>query len=189
MARVGRRGARGRSRSRWRWAWVVRTYAKERAFDKQQAGGRPRVKPLADLAAGRSMASHRALNAGAPEVTFEPEGKHVVAKPGMTLLEAAEAGGLPIESGCRMGVCGADPVCVSDGMENLSAISDDERSTLDRLGLADTTRMACCARVQGPVTMKLRPRSRPSRRSSRIAGFSYDNRSSGSSCSATGSRA
>ena len=101
------------------------------------------------------MASHRALNAGAPEVTFEPEGKRVVAKPGMTLLEAAEAGGLPIESGCRMGVCGADPVCVSDGMENLSAISDDERSTLDRLGLADNTRMACCARVQGPVTMKL----------------------------------
>ena len=66
------------------------------------------------------MASHRALHAGAPEVSFEPEGKRVVAKPGMTLLEAAEAGGLPIESGCRMGVCGADPVCVSDGMENLS---------------------------------------------------------------------
>src|SRR3712207_7999663 len=56
-------------------------------------------------------------------------------------LEAAEAGGLPIESGCRMGVCGADPVCVKDGMENLSAITDDERSTLDRLGLADNTRM------------------------------------------------
>ena len=110
----------------------------------------PSVKPLADLAASRSMASHRALNAGAPEVTFEPEGKHVVAKPGMTLLEAAEAGGLPIESGCRMGVCGADPVCVSEGMEHLSAISDDERSTLDRLGFADNTRMACCARVAGP---------------------------------------
>ena len=153
--------------------WVLRTYAKERAFDKQQAAA-PEVKPLADLAAGRSMASHRALNAGAPEVTFEPEGKHVVAKPGMTLLEAAEAGGLPIESGCRMGVCGADPVCVSDGMENLSAISDDERSTLDRLGLADTTRMACCARVQGPVTMKLTPEKPAKPTLSRIARFSYD---------------
>jgi nitrite reductase (NADH) large subunit len=153
--------------------WVLRTYAKERAFDKQQAPA-PEVKPLTDLAAGRSMASHRALNAGAPEVTFEPEGKHVVAKPGMTLLEAAEAGGLPIESGCRMGVCGADPVCVSDGMEHLSAISDDERSTLDRLGFADNTRMACCARVQGPVTMKLTP-EKPARPTlSRIARFSYD---------------
>jgi nitrite reductase (NADH) large subunit len=153
--------------------WVLRTYAKERAFDKQQAPA-PEVKPLTDLAAGRSMASHRALNAGAPEVTFEPEGKHVVAKPGMTLLEAAEAGGLPIESGCRMGVCGADPVCVSDGMEHLSAISDDERSTLDRLCFADNTRMACCARVQGPVTMKLTP-EKPARPTlSRIARFSYD---------------
>ena len=37
------------------------------------------------------MASHRALSAGAPEVTFEPQGNRVVAKPGMTLLEAAEA--------------------------------------------------------------------------------------------------
>ena len=92
----------------------------------------------------------------------------------MTLLEAAEAGGLPIESGCRMGVCGADPVCVSDGMENLSAISDDERSTLDRLGLAENTRMACCARVQGPVTMKLTPEKPAKPSLSRIAQFTYD---------------
>jgi ferredoxin len=34
-------------------------------------------------------------------------------------------------------------------MENLGAMSDDERSTLDRLGLAANTRMACCARVKG----------------------------------------
>jgi nitrite reductase (NADH) large subunit len=147
--------------------WVIRTYAKERAFHAQASGAPP-------AALGRSLASHRALNAGAPEVSFEPEGKRVVAKPGMTLLEAAEAGGLPIESGCRMGVCGADPVCVKDGMENLSAISDDERSTLDRLGLADNTRMACCARVQGPVTLALTP-EKPQRASlSRIADFRAD---------------
>ncbi|HEX5621573.1 MAG TPA: FAD-dependent oxidoreductase [Solirubrobacteraceae bacterium] len=154
--------------------WVLRTYAKERAFHAQAAPAAPAA-PVADLAAaGRSMASHRALNAGAPEVSFEPEGKRVVAKPGMSLLEAAEAGGLPIESGCRMGVCGADPVCVKDGMENLSAISDDERSTLDRLGLADNTRMACCARVQGPVTMSLTPEKPQKPSVSRIAQFAFD---------------
>jgi nitrite reductase (NADH) large subunit len=157
--------------------WVVRTLVKERAFAAQAGAAtaaKPSAEPLVDLAAGASMASHRALSAGAPEVTFEPEGKRVVAKPGMTLLEAAEAGGLPIESGCRMGVCGADPVCVSDGMEHLSAISDDERSTLDRLGLADTTRMACCARVKGPVTMKLEPEKPAKPSLSRIAQFSFD---------------
>jgi NADPH-dependent 2,4-dienoyl-CoA reductase/sulfur reductase-like enzyme/ferredoxin len=163
--------------------WLLRTYAKERAFNAQAAPAAPAApapppapsdKPLVDLAAMRSMASHRALSISAPEVSFEPEGKRVAAKPGMTLLEAAEAGGLPIESGCRMGMCGADPVCVKDGMENLSAISDEERSTLERLGLADNTRMACCARVQGPVTMSLEP-ERPSAPSlSRIAQFSYD---------------
>jgi nitrite reductase (NADH) large subunit len=158
--------------------FVLRTYVKERAFAAQAGAAapaaEPSAKPVIDLAAGRSMASHRALTAGAPEVTFEPEGKHVVAKPGMTLLEAAEAGGLPIESGCRMGVCGADPVCVSDGMEHLSGISDDERSTLDRLGFADNTRMACCARVQGPVTMKLEPEKPAKPSLSRIAAFKFD---------------
>jgi nitrite reductase (NADH) large subunit len=150
--------------------WVLRTYVKERAFHAQAAPGAP----PAEIAAGRSMASHRALTAGAPEVSFEPEGKRVVAKPGMTLLEVAEAGGLPIESGCRMGVCGADPVCVMEGMQNLSGISDDERSTLDRLGFADNTRMACCARVQGPVTAALTP-EKPQRPSlSRIAPFNFD---------------
>ena len=50
-----------------------------------------------------------------------------------------------------MGVCGADPVCVIKGMDNLSPIGADERGTLDRLGYADSTRMACCARIDGPV--------------------------------------
>ena len=157
--------------------WVLRTFAKERAFNAQAGGAAaaaPSVKPLADLAAGRSMASHRAVNAGAPEVSFEPEGKRVVAKPGMSLLEAAEAGGLSIESGCRMGVCGADPVCVKHGMENLSAITDDERSTLERLGLAENTRMACSARVQGPVSMSLTPEKPAKPSLSRIAAFKFD---------------
>ncbi len=64
---------------------------------------------------------------------------------------------MTIESGCRMGICGADPVAIKDGMECLSGISDDEQATLDRLGLAPNTRMACCARVEGPVTVALKP--------------------------------
>jgi nitrite reductase (NADH) large subunit len=149
-------------------AWVVRTWAKEQPFLAQVA------RPPAAAAAARSMASHRALRAGEPEVTFTPEDKRVVAAPGQTLLELAEAHGMPIEAGCRMGVCGADPVAVVDGMENLSAVSDDERSTLDRLGLAANTRMACCARVSGPVRLSLTP-EKPQRPSvSKVQGFAYD---------------
>ena len=60
------------------------------------------------------------MKAGAPEVTFA-DGTRVVAKPGATVLEVAEANGQSIEAGCRMGVCGADPIAIKDGMANLSA--------------------------------------------------------------------
>ena len=59
--------------------------------------------------------------------------------------------GLPIEPGCRLGVCGADPIAVLEGTEKLAPIGDDELSTLERLGLADATRLACWARVPGAV--------------------------------------
>src|SRR5205823_4585862 len=74
-----------------------------------------------------------------------------------TLLDVAEAQGIPIEAGCRMGVCGADPVCIRHGMQNLSPMTEDEKSTIERLGLAASTRMACSARVLGPVTVALKP--------------------------------
>jgi len=152
--------------------WLVRTWRKEKPFLAQAAA--PIAVPGANNAAARSIANNRALKSGAPEVHFVPEDKTVAATAGLSLLEIAESNGLTIESGCRMGICGADPVAVKDGMECLSAISDDERATLERLGLAPNTRMACCARVQGPVTVSLTP-DKPSAPSiSKVAGFNYD---------------
>jgi NAD(P)H-nitrite reductase large subunit/ferredoxin len=86
-----------------------------------------------------------------------PDERRIVADPGVTLLELAEANGLPIEAGCRMGVCGADPIAIVAGMGNVSSISDDEQATLERLGLAANTRMACCCRIKGPVSVALEP--------------------------------
>ncbi|NJN39840.1 MAG: FAD-dependent oxidoreductase, partial [Gammaproteobacteria bacterium] len=80
---------------------------------------------------------------------------------GQSLLEVIEGCGGEIEAGCRMGVCGADPVAVREGMENLSPAGADEKSTLERLGYAHNTRMACCAKVQqGRVTIALKPERR-----------------------------
>jgi NAD(P)H-nitrite reductase large subunit len=59
-----------------------------------------------------------------------------------------------------MGVCGADPVAVTSGAENLSPPSADERSTLARLGNAPNTRMACSARIKGAVAVELKPHRR-----------------------------
>jgi nitrite reductase (NADH) large subunit len=96
------------------------------------------------------------VHAGEVSVTFRP-GPTVLAKVGDKLLDIAEASQLPIESGCRMGMCGSDPVRVVEGEDNLSAVRSAERRTLERLGLADGCRMACVSRVQGPVVVD--PRS------------------------------
>lgn len=54
------------------------------------------------------------------QVRFEPHGNLVAANVGASLLEIAEKHEQPIEAGCRMGICGADPVAVLDGMSCLS---------------------------------------------------------------------
>jgi nitrite reductase (NADH) large subunit len=132
--------------------WVVRTYLKEQAFVEKAAAAKPVVG-----AGARSIVGHSAVKLGQPKITFLPDDQQIVIEPGVTLLEVAESNGLPIEAGCRMGVCGADPVAIVSGMENLSEIGDDERSTLERLGLAQNTRMACCCRVKGPISVSLKP--------------------------------
>jgi nitrite reductase (NADH) large subunit len=131
--------------------WLRRTFAKERVFLERQ--GLPTPPRPARLGRG----ARRALEGG-PEVAFE-DGPRIVTRPGTPLLDLAESADQPIEAGCRMGVCGADPVSVISGMENLSPIAGDEKATLERLGLDPAlNRMACCARVQGPVTISTTPR-------------------------------
>jgi len=149
--------------------WIVRTYLKERAFNERAASPKP-----VRGAGARSISSHSAANLGKPEVTFLPDQKRIVAEPGKTLLEVAEANGLQIEAGCRMGVCGADPVAIVSGIDSLSAISDDERATLERLGLADNTRMACCCRIKGPVSVSLQPEQPREPTPSQIMSLDFD---------------
>ena len=96
-----------------------------------------------------------AVHAGEVSVSFE-NGPTVRAKVGEALLDIAEASQVPIESGCRMGMCGSDPVRILEGEDNLSAMRSAERRTLGRLGLAGC-RMACVARVQGPVSLRMHP--------------------------------
>ncbi|MFE2959298.1 FAD-dependent oxidoreductase [Nocardia tengchongensis] len=94
----------------------------------------------------------------APGTSVEFDGRTVAAELGVSLLDLAEKANLPLESGCRMGVCGADPVAVLEGGDKLCEPTGDERNTLRRLGFADNTRMACCARVnEGGVRVSLTP--------------------------------
>jgi nitrite reductase (NADH) large subunit len=152
--------------------WLVRTWRKEAVF-VEQATTPPPVR-----LGGGALDAARAQQAGNPEVTFAPSGLRLVAKPGASLLDLAESGEQPIEAGCRMGVCGADPVCVLDGLEHLSPATADERATLERLGYAENTRMACCAQINGPVTISLTPEragvDAGTAATKRVEGFQFD---------------
>jgi NAD(P)H-nitrite reductase large subunit/ferredoxin len=97
-----------------------------------------------------------AVHAGEVSVAFRP-GPTVLAKPGEKLLDIAEASQVPMESGCRMGMCGSDPVRILEGEENVSAMRSAERRTLERLGLGAGCRIACVSRVQGPVVVDPSP--------------------------------
>lgn len=97
----------------------------------------------------RPRAAAEKTTTAAASVIFDPGATSIDADIGMSLLDIAEKGNLPLEAGCRMGVCGADPVAVLSGADHLSAIGGEERNTLRRLGFAENTRMACCARIDG----------------------------------------
>ncbi len=131
--------------------WIARTYFTERRYLEQSAPTPQPIKITPKLA--RQQAS-----AGDLSVTFLPEEQVAPAEVGMSLLEVAEKAGQTIEAGCRMGVCGADPVAVVEGGECLSSTEDEELNTLKRLGLAANTRMACSARLEsGAVKVSLTP--------------------------------
>jgi NADPH-dependent 2,4-dienoyl-CoA reductase/sulfur reductase-like enzyme/ferredoxin len=134
-------------------AWIARTYRKEplflRALKQQQPKEETRI------ASGVARLLKQAAEQEQAEITFADSGARVLAEPGRTLLEMAEANNLPIESGCRMGMCGSDPVMILNGMTNLSPISAEERETLQRLGYGGNVRLACMCRARGPVSVSL----------------------------------
>jgi len=151
--------------------WILRTYAHERLF----------IAEVTPVAAGARVgdrgtrALERAVSGDRPAVTFESEDLRVLVEPGRNLLQIAESNNLPIEAGCRMGMCGSDPVTIRSGMENLSQPGADELSTIERLGLGENTRMACCARVNGNVWVSLEPEhANASRRSAEPLRYDTD---------------
>ncbi len=125
----------------------------------------PATEPAPRLAAPSTSDVARAPAtdaASAPELHVACSGATTPLRKGQTLLSALEGCGAEIEAGCRAGACGADPIAVIDGHECLAPVSSDERATLERLGLASNTRLACMARVRQPgaVTVELKPHQR-----------------------------
>lgn len=90
------------------------------------------------------------------EVQFEPGGAIARVEPGATLLEAADAADVSIAVGCTRGMCGTDLVRIVAGLDGLAEPGEDERGTLERMGLGEDYRLSCSARVvSGPITVEI----------------------------------
>lgn len=86
-------------------------------------------------------------------VRFEPADRTVKVPVGSTLLEAARAVGITIDSPCGgTGTCGSCRVRATGGLEPATRT---ERETLGGAGVAAGKRLACRARVTGDVVVTL----------------------------------
>jgi len=69
-------------------------------------------------------------------------------------MEAIVATGMPLGQSCDgVALCGFCRVRVVEGAEHLSPAGSEERRLLSTLGAGAEVRLACCARVEGPVTV------------------------------------
>ena len=88
------------------------------------------------------------------EVHFAEADKTVFVQPGTTLLDAAEMASVDVMIGCTRGMCGTDAHRVDADAGALEEPDDDERGTVERMGLDASCRLLCCARVRsGKVTV------------------------------------
>ncbi|RPI12313.1 MAG: ferredoxin--NADP reductase [Lysobacterales bacterium] len=97
-----------------------------------------------------SYASTAAMRIPEREATlrFAGSGRHVVARPGQTLLEAGLAAGVALPSSCTMGGCGACKVRTLEGrvvMREPNCLTDAERAA----GYV----LTCCAYADGDVAI------------------------------------
>ncbi|NDD58033.1 MAG: (2Fe-2S)-binding protein [Chlamydiae bacterium] len=78
------------------------------------------------------------------KIIFENTGEEVEVGEGAAIAEACEEAGVPFA--CTEGVCGTCVIEVVDGMDNLSAFTEEER---DFLGEQDRERLACQCKLKG----------------------------------------
>jgi nitrite reductase (NADH) large subunit len=87
-------------------------------------------------------------------VRCEPSGREATIVRDTTLLDAVHQLLLPLGQSCDgVALCGFCRVTVVDGLANLTPASSEELKLLCSLHAGADERLACCARVKGPVTI------------------------------------
>jgi ferredoxin len=87
-------------------------------------------------------------------VRCEPSGREVRVVHETNLLDAVLQAGLGLGQSCDgIALCGFCRVKVLAGWENLTPMAEEERKLLATQRVGDDERLACCARISGPVTI------------------------------------
>ena len=94
------------------------------------------------------------FNVEVATVRCEPSGREVRVVHETNLLDAVIQAGLGLGQSCDgIALCGFCRVQVVEGLENLSAMGEEECKILAAQHAADNERLACCARISGSVTI------------------------------------
>jgi ferredoxin len=94
------------------------------------------------------------FNVAVATVRCEPSGREVKVVHETNLLDAVLQTGLGLGQSCDgIALCGFCRVKVLEGEENLSAMAEEERKVLAAEHSGNNERLACCARITGPVTI------------------------------------
>lgn len=87
-------------------------------------------------------------------VRCEPSGREVVIVHGAKLMDAILQTGLALGQSCDgVALCGFCRVQVLAGLNNLGPAGGEEKKVLASLHAGADERLACCATIQGPVTV------------------------------------
>ena len=90
----------------------------------------------------------------ASTVRCEPSGREVRVAHESNLLDAVLQTGLGLGQSCDgVALCGFCRVQVLEGVDHLSPMGDGERKILAAQRAGENERLACCARISGPVTI------------------------------------
>ncbi len=132
-------------------AVLARGFISERLFKQSQ-----QVSSQASLGEGVSALKAALSQTGQLiQVKEQASGLQLLMRPGQSLLDTLEDADLPIMPGCRMGMCGSDPVVVTEGLDNLNPPDENELNTLRRLGLEGKARLACCCKPKAAISIDL----------------------------------
>lgn len=87
-------------------------------------------------------------------VSCLPSNREVEVTHETTLLDALHQVHLPVGQSCDgVGLCGFCRVQVVEGLHNLSPMGDEERKILRSARAGDDERLACMAKIHGPVAV------------------------------------